>query len=709
MTFNEDHISQIPALIFLQKLGYTYLTQEEALSRRDNKVSNVILEDILMQQLQFINEYTYKGRRQKFTEGALTSAIQTLKTYRDDGLIRTNEQVYDLLCLGKSFEQTVDGDTKSFTVKYIDWENPQNNVYHVTEEFTVERTGSYETYRPDIVLFVNGIPLSVIECKKPEEKDSLAQAISQHIRNQRADGITRLFVYSQLLLAINKNEAKYATTNTPLKFWSVWKEDGKDNEIIEVLKKENTKEETEKLFNERFRYVVKEFQAQWEYGTRIVTEQDRALYALCRPERLLDFTYKYIVFDGAEKKIARYQQYSAIQKTIKRVINIEQDGKRSGGVIWHTQGSGKSLTMVMLAKAIILEPSIKNAKVIVVTDREDLDKQIADTFVACGKEAIRATTGRNLADLITENKETIITTLVHKFQAILKTGKVADPSPNIFVLVDEGHRTQYGSFHVAMNRVFPNACYIGFTGTPLMKNEKNTAAKFGGIIDVYNITQAVNDQAVVPLLYEGRYVELEVHEKAIDAWWERICKDLTKEQQADLKRKFAKADQLNKADKKIQRIAYDISEHYKKHWQGTGFKAQIAADSKVSAIKYKKYLDEFGIVSCDVIISAPDQREGYTETDEDTTNEVLLFWKKMMEKYKTEEEYNRQIIGKFKSPDEPEIIIVVDKLLTGFDAPRNTVLYIARSLKEHTLLQAIARVNRLFDGKDYGYIVDYYG
>lgn len=709
MIFSEDYISQIPALIFLQKLGYTYLTQEEALSLRDNKVSNVILESILIKQLHFINQFTHKGRRHKFTEGAVLSALQAIKTYRYDGLVRTNEQIYDLLCLGKSFEQTVDGDTKSFTIKYIDWENPENNVFHVTEEFTVERSGSYETYRPDIVLFVNGIPLGVIECKKPEEKDSLLQAMSQHIRNQRDDGITRLFVYSQLLLAINKNEAKYATTNTPIKFWSVWKEENTDGRIEEILRKNIEKGVTDKLFSNRHNYVVREFEAQEAYGARILTQQDRAIYSLCRPERILEFTYRYIVFDGPDKKIARYQQFNAIRKTMKRIVSMDKDGKRTGGVIWHTQGSGKSLTMVMLAKAIALEPSIKNAKIIVVTDRDDLDKQIADTFVKCGKDAVRATTGRNLADLITENKETIITTLVHKFQVILKTGKVTDPSPNIFILVDEGHRTQYGSLHVSMNRVFPNACYIGFTGTPLMKKEKNTSVKFGGIFDVYNISQAVKDKSVLPLLYEGRYVELEVHEKSIDEWFERICRNLTKEQQADLKKKFAKADQLNKAEKKIQRIAYDISENFKKQCKGEGLKAQLAADSKISAIKFKKYLDEFEIVTSDVVISPPDQREGYTETDEDTANEVLLFWKKMMDKYKTEEEYNRQIISRFKSPEDPEIIIVVDKLLTGFDAPRNTVLYIARNLKEHTLLQAIARVNRLFDGKDFGYVIDYYG
>jgi len=710
MNFIEDHISQIPALQLLQNMGYVYLTSDEALKLRGRKHSNVILEDILIKQLHFINNFTYKGRRHKFTEGAVLGALQALKVFRYDGLIRTNEQIYDLLCLGKSFEQTIDGDTKSFTLNFIDWENPANNIFHVTEEFSVERSGSYETYRPDIVLFVNGIPLGVIECKKPEEKDSISQAISQHIRNQKDDGIINLFVYSQLVMAVNKNEAKYATTGTPDKFWSVWKEENEDiNAISKLANKPLSEEQKQKLFSDRFKYVRSFFDKQEQAGDRQVTEQDKALFALCKPERFLSLIFQYIVFDAGEKKIARYQQYNAVRKTIKRVLQTDNDGKRQGGVIWHTQGSGKSLTMVMLAKALSLEPSIKNPKIVVVTDRKDLDKQIEETYRKCGKNVVRAKSARNLSAFIKEDKETIITTLIHKFNALLKRETISDLSNNIFVLVDEGHRTQYGSFHVKMHKVFPNACYIGFTGTPLMKKEKNTASKFGGIIDTYNINQAVKDKAVVPLLYEGRYVEQEVYENALDAWWERVCRGLTPEQQADLKKKFARADQLNKAEKKIARIAYDISDHYKKHWQGTGFKAQLATDSKASAIKYKKYLDEFDIVTSEVIISSPDMREGYSEVDEENKDEVRRFWDKMMNRFKTEEEYNRQLISKFKSPDAPEIIIVVDKLLTGFDAPRNTVLYITRNLKEHTLLQAIARVNRLFEGKDYGYVIDYYG
>jgi type I restriction enzyme R subunit len=219
----------------------------------------------------------------------------------------------------------------------------------------------------------------------------------------------------------------------------------------------------------------------------------------------------------------------------------------------------------------------------------------------------------------------------------------------------------------------------------------------------------VEDNAVVRLLYEGRHAVQEVDHKTIDSWFERISKDLSDKQRADLKRKFANADHLNKAEQKIYRIAYDIGDHFLKNWQGTGFKGQLAVPSKVAALKYKQFLDEYGMVKSDVLISGPDVREDNEEVDEDPKNEVRRFWDKMMKRYGTEQEYNRQLINKFKYNDEPEIIIVVSKLLTGFDAPRNTVLYLAKPLKEHNLLQAIARVNRLYEGKDYGYILDYYG
>jgi type I restriction enzyme R subunit len=259
-----------------------------------------------------------------------------------------------------------------------------------------------------------------------------------------------------------------------------------------------------------------------------------------------------------------------------------------------------------------------------------------------------------------------------------------------------------------MRRVLPQACYIGFTGTPLLKREKSTADKFGGFIHKYSMRQAVADGAVVPLLYEGRMAELEVDQEAIDKWFERVTEGLTDEQKLDLKHKFSRDEAISQADQRVRLIAYDISDHYRRNFQGHGYKAQIATPSKAMALKYKEYLDDFGIVTSEVVISPPDTREGHEEVEEKTP-ELEAFWKGMMARFGSEETYNREILEDFGREDGVEILIVVDKLLVGFDEPRNTVLYVDKSLKEHGLLQAIARVNRLFEGKDFGYIVDYRG
>ncbi|WP_448508117.1 type I restriction endonuclease subunit R [Immundisolibacter sp.] len=714
--FDETTLSQIPALQVLVNLGFEYLTPAEALAARGGKASNVLLEEILRGQLKAQNRIHHKGATWLFSEENIQSAIQRLKNVKYDGLQKTNEAVYDLLTLGVALEQSIEGDLKSFTLNYVDWRNPTNNVYHVTAEFPVERTRSYDTARPDIVLFVNGIPFAVIECKSP--KVDVGQAISQMIRNQRDEYIPRLFTYAQMVLGVNKNDARYATTGTPAKFWSKWKEDVADTVLQPLLEKplpERVKASLS-LFDIAFQELgVREDPAPYVVG-RQVTEQDRALYALCRPERLLDLAWQYTVFDGGVRKIARYQQYFAIREIVARVKQRDETGKRRGGIVWHTQGSGKSLTMVMLARALALDPEIKNPRIVLVTDRVDLDKQLGNTFAACGLSPDRAESGRHLMELVADHKAHIVTTLVHKFDKALNFKKFTDDSPDIFVLVDETQRTQLGAYSARMRQMFPNACYIGFTGTPLLTREKSDVSKFGGIIHTYAIDQAVADGAIVPLLYEGRMVELEQNQSAIDVWFERHTKSLTDQQKADLKKKYARAEMLNKAEQVIYMRAFDISEHYRQNWQGTGFKAQLVAPNKAAALRYKAFLDELGDVSSEVIISPPDEREGFDEVDaEESTDEVVAFWQRMMKRYGSEEEYNKQIVNAFKFGDEPEILIVVDKLLTGFDAPRNTVLYLTRRLKDHSLLQAIARVNRLYEdesgskAKDFGYIIDYVG
>jgi type I restriction enzyme R subunit len=714
-SFQEDHVSQVPALQLLQNLGFTYLRPQEAFLERKGKLGNVLLEGILAEQLRRLNRIKYHGQEYPFSEANIQTAIQALKDIPFDGLVRTSEKIYDLLVLGKAMQQTFGEETKSFTLNFIDWQKPSNNVFHVVEEYEVEQTASKQLRRPDIVLFVNGIPLAVTECKRSDMKEPLEQAISQQIRNQADDYIPKLFVFSQLLLAVAANDAAFATTGTAAAFWAKWREleDGgmKDvsKEVAALINRPLTKTQKDKLFADRFGYVRAYFD-DLEAEGREVTEQDKAIYSLCRPDRLLELAWRFILYDAGEKKIARYQQYFTVNSILARVRKPGTDGRRLGGVVWHTQGSGKSLTMVMLAQSLAREPAIPNPIIVLVTDRVDLDEQIKKTFHHCGLEPVQAQTGAHLAELIQAGKENVITTVIDKFDAALKGGKFQNASPNIFVLVDESHRSVYGETWGLMGKVLPNACFIGFTGTPLMKKEKNTARKFGGLIQpAYTIDQAVKDKAVVPLLYEGRLVLQEVDQKAIDKWFELVTKPLTEAQRADLKRKFASADQLNRADRKVYEAAFDISEHFSQNWKGTGFKAQLAAPYKATALQYKKYLDEFGKVTSEVVISAPDTREEQEDVYEVDTEEVRAFWKKMMAKYGSEKQYLEQIINGFKHGPDPEIVIVVSKLLTGFDAPKNTVLYLCRSFQEHNLLQAIARVNRISSGKDFGFIMDYYG
>ena len=718
-SFKEDHISQLPALKLLMKMGWQYLSPEQALEARGGRTSNVLLEAILKKQLQHINTIEYKGKEFSFSEINLNSAILSLRDLPvQDGFIASNKAFYELITLGRSFEQNVLSDKKSFSFQYIDWQHPENNVYHVTEEFSVLRTGSNEHYRPDIVLFINGIPVVVIECKSPKIKAPIDKSIEQHLRNQQEDGIRSLYQYSNLVMGLATHEAKYATTGTSKEFWSFWKELFRTKaeetvwlEGLQQLKNKPIDNEQLIMDNGRFEQLEK---LSTVNSPLSITEQDKLLYSFCQPERLLDLFFNFIIYDDGVKKITRYQQYFAVHNTLNKVAKTDAQGKRQGGVIWHTQGSGKSLTMVMLAQLIATHPQIRNPKIILVTDRIDLDDQITETFKKCQIPVENAQTGKHLVELLSGTGDTVITTLIHKFEAVVNRAKQGFDSPDIFVLVDEGHRSQYGTFNIKMQKVFPKGCFIAFTGTPLMKKEKSTANRFGGLIDVYSITDAVEDGAVVPLLYEGRHNLIEVNEKPLDNYFDRVSEPLTPYGKAALKRKFSSTNQLNKAEEIIYARAWDISDHYEQNVQdilfgGLKAKGQLIAPNKTTAIRYREFIKQITKVSCEVLISPPDVRENYDDAFEESDDLILKFWKAMMDKYGKPEKYEKSLINSFKKQDHPEIIIVVDKLLTGFDAPNNYVLYLTRQLKEHTLLQAIARVNRLAPGKEHGLIIDYYG
>lgn len=344
---------------------------------------------------------------------------------------------------------------------------------------------------------------------------------------------------------------------------------------------------------------------------------------------------------------------------------------------------------------------------VIVTDRKELDAQIAATFAHTRLTPARATSGRHLVELVNSARADVITSIINKFNTVERQ-EIKNPSRDIFVFVDESHRSNYGLMATRMRSVFPNACYIGFTGTPLMKSEKNTMARFGRLIHKYTIRDGVEDGAIVPLIYEGRFVEQKVDEENIDLWFKQTTRRLTEAQREDLRRKWSSIRRLTSTDARIKRIALDISEHFIEGYKDTGFKAMLATNYKRDAIRYLECFEQFGDLNCAVVISPPDMREGVDDVDEGADDLVVSFWNKMMQQYGDADRYEEAIKNRF-CDGEIDILIVCSKLLTGFDAPLCQVLYIDKELKEHGLLQAIARTNRLHEGKDYGLIVDYRG
>lgn len=674
----EINASQRPALALFEAMGYTYIPPADCDRQRGSRY-HVLLRDILRGQLRRLNRYVYAGAENEFSAANIERAMEDLDEPLTDGLVRTSEKIYDALLLGKSYPETVgDGKMLSFNLRYIDWDNPQNNVFHVTEEFAVDSRDRQHNARPDIVLFINGIPFAVIECKAPHIP--VDEAVGQMIRNQQAAYIPQLFKFAQLVVATNKNAVKYATVGTPKKFWSVWKE--QDDEWLQT----------------RLKALVPD---------RMPTEQDRNTVSLFSRERVFELIRYFILFDANVKKVCRYQQFFAVREIMKTIAESDEHGNRQSGVIWHTQGSGKSLTMVMLAKYILMELRDCHPRVVIVTDRKELDAQIAATFAHTRLTPARATSGRHLVELVNSARADVITSIINKFNTVERQ-EIKNPSRDIFVLVDESHRSNYGLMATRMRSVFHNACYIGFTGTPLMKSEKNTMARFGRLIHKYTIRDGVEDGAIVPLIYEGRFVEQKVDEENIDLWFRQTTRRLTEAQREDLRRKWSSIRRLTSTDARIKRIALDISEHFIEGYKDTGFKAMLATNYKRDAIRYLECFEQFGDLNCAVVISPPDMREGVDDVDEGADDLVVSFWNKMMRQYGDADRYEEAIKNRF-CDGEIDILIVCSKLLTGFDAPLCQVLYIDKELKEHGLLQAIARTNRLHEGKDYGLIVDYRG
>lgn len=717
--FQEEYSAKLPAMTLLTNLGWSFLSPERALSYRDGKHDQVVLCQVLRNVLSE-RTFHHAGNDYPLSQKSIDNLVSELTSPAlNEGLRIANERLYNHLLYGISITEFIDGKKVSPTITIINWKNLNANQFHFTEEFSVTRANGLDSRRPDIVCFVNGLPLVVIEAKRPDgnalKGPTINEGISQSLRNQRPGEIPHLFAYAQLLLSINGMEGRYGTTETAEKFWAAWREeDISDGEMAHIKNKSITGDTLLNLFAHRPAYDLVWYKNLVAGGDLAVSKQDKLLISLLSKDRLMDMIRFFTIFDKKVGKIvARYQQVFSIKRLLTRIAKLKPDGGREGGVIWHTTGSGKSFTMVFLSKALILQDELKQCRIIVVTDRVDLETQLSKTFASGGelatkkdKEAAMATSGARLAEQIGKGNERIMFTLVQKFNSAMKQAECHNPSKDIIILIDEGHRSQGGTNSVLMQKALPNASFIAFTGTPLLKDDKTTN-KFGPIIHAYTMQRAVEDQTVTPLLYEERIPELNVNEQAIDAWFDKITKDLSDEQKNDLKKKFGKKGQIYGADDRIRLIAYDIGHHFEQNIQ-EGLKGQLCCDSKASAIKYKKFLDEAGFSGAEVVMSAPDTREGNTDVSEEGTPEITKWWQKHVPGG-DEVTYTKQLVERFDKDPDVKILIVVDKLLTGFDEPKNTVLYIDKPLKGHNLIQAIARVNRLHPDKQFGLLIDYRG
>ena len=731
INFKEEFSSKIPALTLLTTLGYQFIPPSQCNAMRSskllanqakaNKATNQVVLLPIMRAFLTKQTFMFEGKPQHLSDSAIDKIMHELNPAMNLGLQLANEKLYNAMLYGVTVTEFIDGKRTSQTISLIDWNHIDNNSFHVTEEFVVQNAEGTGNIIPDIVCFVNGLPLTVIEAKRPDSsrewQSTNTQAVSQHIRNQGQKQIPHLFAYSQLLLAVNGHDGLYGTCGTPEKFWAKWVEEEISEPEFAYLKNQKLNDEQLNcLFDHRPAAAKREYLSLINAGNLVVTDQDRLIISLLQPERLLEMTRMFTLFDKkAGKIVARYQQVFGIKALIKRISTFNEQGSREGGVIWHTTGSGKSFTMVFFSKALIWLEALAQCRVIVVTDRVDLETQLSQTFASGGvlsdrdKTDAMATSGRRLAQQIGHGNERVIFSIINKFGSAVKYDECYNDSQNIIVMVDEGHRSQNGENNIRMAQALPNAAFIAFTGTPLLKDDK-TENKFGSIIHSYTMQQAVKDKTVTPLLYEERIPELNTNDQAIDAWFDRITQKLTDDQKTDLKRKFSQKGQIYQTEGRIELIAHDISDHFQ-NFKQQHLKGQLACDSKASAIRYKLALDKIGKVSSVVAMSPPDTREGHDTVDAESKDIVQNWWQaNIVPEYGGDEKaYTKAIIEAFSQDDGPDIMIVVDKLLTGFDEPKNTVLYIDKPLKQHNLIQAIARVNRLHEKKRFGYLIDYRG
>ncbi|MBQ6945907.1 MAG: type I restriction endonuclease subunit R [Ruminococcus sp.] len=671
-----------------------------------DKANKNILEDRLRAYLHLC------GYSQKLIAGAVAELVKAADDMTH-GLYDANYKVYSLLKYGAKVKETPESAPK--TVYFIDVDNPTNNDFAVAEEVTVI---DRQEKRPDLVIYVNGIAMAVIELKKSNV--SVSNGIRQNLTNQKDGFIASFFTTVQFCMAGNETEGlRYGTIRTGEKYYMEWKPDG---------------------FHENEDERDAEDARIMDYCEHIDNLLLKQLYQMFDKKRFIDLVENFVVYDKGIKKVCRYNQFYGIKRTQNRLA------KNRGGIIWHTQGSGKTLTMVWLSKWILANGESENPRVLIVTDRDELDEQIEKTYIGIDEKITRTKSCDDLLQKLNSYDSSLLCSLVHKFGR--RGGEATDSDYDkyidelkkalpanfkakgkLYVFVDECHRTQSGKLHAAMQAIMPEAIFIGFTGTPLLKKDKKTSIEvFGTYIHTYKYNEAVRDGVVLDLRYEYRDIpqDLSTHDR-VDQWFEVKTRSLSNRAKAKLKEKWASMQKIYSSRSRLERVAWDIIQDFDlkpRLMDGNG-NAILVADSIYTACKYYEIFQQRGFKKCAIIssytpqagdlrtdtVSADDETETFEKyeiylhmlgLDPDNLPEKLSIQKKV-------EDFEKDVKEKFiHQPANMKLLIVVDKLLTGFDAPPCTYLYIDKSMQDHGLFQAICRVNRLDgDTKEFGYIVDY--
>jgi type I restriction enzyme R subunit len=651
--------------LFVEQLGYAYLGDLE-----DQDNTNIREEDLR----------SWLVSQNKYSDSSISRAIfdftKAANINPSDDLYPINKEVYSKLRYGIKVKD--DSTDLVQTVWFIDWNNPLNNSFTVAEEVTVLGAN---TKRPDIVLYINGIALGVLELKRASVV--VNEGIRQNLDNQQNRFIKSFFTTIQLVLAGNDSQGLYyGTTKTSEKYFLKWKEDD---------------------YN-------------YDPNQNIL---DQHLLQFCEKSRLLEFVHDFVVFDAGVKKLCRPNQFFGVREAQKYVV------QREGGIIWHTQGSGKSLTMVWLAKWIREHQT--NARLLIVTDRTELDEQIEKVFKGVDEQIYRTKSGKDLLDRLNDTTPWLMCSLIHKFGgnddndleefiSVLKKPSDFKPKGNLFVFIDECHRTQSGDLHKAMKELLPEALFIGFTGTPLLKADKKKSIEiFGKYIHTYKFDEAVNDGVVLDLLYEARDIHQKVtDQKGVDDWFDVVTTGMNDLPKAELKQKWGTIQKILSTKDRLQKIAFDIIKDFKvkpRLRDGKG-NAILVSGSIYEACRYYEIFQQFGFKKCAIVTSYEPNTasiKGETTGDGDTEKiEQYEIYQRMLngkDRELFEKETKKQFIDE---PANMQLLIVVDKLLTGFDAPACTYLYIDKQMQDHGLFQAICRVNRTEkEDKEFGYIVDY--